>query len=45
MKKEDLLLMQVDATTGKVYFMPIEEFDPVTGEITATFPTLGPIAF
>lgn len=44
MKKEDLLLMQVDATTGKVYFMPIEEFDPVTGEITATFPTLGPIA-
>lgn len=43
MKKEDLLLMQVDATTGKVYFMPIEEFDPVTGEITATFPTLGPI--
>ena len=36
--------MQVDATTGKVYFMPIEEFDPVTGEITATFPTLGPIA-
>lgn len=44
MKKEDLLLMQVDATTGKVYFMPIEGFDPVTGEITATFPTLGPIA-
>lgn len=44
MKKEDLLLMQVDATTGKVYFMPIEEFNPVTGEITATFPTLGPIA-
>ena len=44
MKKEDLLLMQVDATTGKVYFMPIEEFDPVTGEITATFPTLGSIA-
>ena len=43
MKKEDLLLMQVDATTGKVYFMPIEELDPVTGEITATFPTLGPI--
>ena len=43
MKKEDLLLMQVDATTGKVYFMPIEAFDPVTGEITATFPTLGPI--
>ena len=36
--------MQVDATTGKVYFMPIEELDPVTGEITATFPTLGPIA-
>ena len=24
--------------------MPIEEFNPVTGEITATFPTLGPIA-
>ena len=43
MKKEDLLLMQVDATTGKVYFMPIEAFNPVTGEITATFPTLGPI--
>lgn len=43
MKKENLLLMQVDATTGKVYFMPIEEFNPVTGEITATFPTLGPI--
>ena len=36
--------MQIDPTTGKVYFIAPEEFNSATGEITATFPTLGPVA-
>lgn len=44
MNKDDLLLMQIDPNTGKVYFIVPDELDPVTGAITAKFPTLGPIA-
>ena len=41
---EDLLLMQLDPTTGDVYFIEIdaENFNAETGEITVTFPCLGP---
>lgn len=44
MNKKDILLMQIDPTTGKVYFIAPEEFNSATGEITATFQTLGPVA-
>ncbi|MCC8051283.1 MAG: hypothetical protein LIP10_11610 [Clostridiales bacterium] len=40
----DLLLMQIDPTTGTVYFITVDELDSETGEITATFPTLGAVA-
>lgn len=39
---EDLLIMQVNPETGDVYFIEVEEYDPATGSITATFPCLGP---
>lgn len=42
LKAEDLVLMQVDPTTGEIYFIEIDEYDPVTGAITAEFPVLGP---
>lgn len=44
MKKQDVLLMQVDPNNGKVYFVAPEKLDSKTGEITATFQTLGPVA-
>ena len=43
MKKKDVLLMQIDPNTGKVYFVEAEKLDKKTGEVTATFPTLGPV--
>ena len=39
----NLLLMQIDPTTGKVYFIVPEKINSATGEIIATFPTLGPV--
>ena len=39
---EDLLIMHVNPETGDVYFIEVEEYDPATGSITATFPCLGP---
>lgn len=41
---EDLMLMQMDPTTGEVYFIEIdaENFNAQTGEITVTFPCMGP---
>lgn len=39
---EDLLLMQVNQETAEVYFVDVDEYDPATGSITATFPCLGP---
>lgn len=47
LEKEDIkniILMQIDPKTGEVYFIEIneEDFDPETGEITVTFPCLGP---
>lgn len=44
MKKKDVLLMQIDPNSGKVYFVAPEKLDSKTGEITATFQTLGPVA-
>lgn len=44
MKKKDVLLMQIDPNNGKVYFVAPEKLDGKTGEITATFQTLGPVA-
>lgn len=44
MKKQDVLLMQIDPNSGKVYFVAPEKLDSKTGEITATFQTLGPVA-
>ncbi|WP_373218947.1 hypothetical protein [Ruminococcus sp. 5_1_39BFAA] len=44
MNKKDALIMQIDPNTGKVHFIAIEELNKATGEVTATFPTLGPIA-
>lgn len=41
---EDLLIMQLDPATGDVHFIEIEEenFNSDTGEITVTFPCMGP---
>ena len=43
MKREDVLLMQIDPETGKPYFIEVDKLDPETGDVTATFPTLGPV--
>ena len=42
-KKKDVLLMQINPTTGKVTFVAIEKLDKATGEVTATFDSLGPV--
>ncbi|MDO5541568.1 MAG: hypothetical protein Q4F83_16135 [Eubacteriales bacterium] len=41
---KNCVLMQIDSKTGEVYFIEIDEesYDPETGEITVTFPCLGP---
>lgn len=44
MKKKDLLLMQIDPSTGKVYFITADKLDRKEGTITADFPVLGPVA-
>ena len=44
MEKKDGRLMQIDPSTGKVFFVAPEKMDKATGEITATFQTLGPVA-
>lgn len=44
MEKKDVLLMQIDPNSGKVFFIAPEKLDKATGEITATFQTLGPVA-
>ena len=36
------MLFQIDPATGEYYFIEIDEYDPVTGAITAEFPVLGP---
>lgn len=43
-KADELVIMQIDPKTGEVYFIELTEddFDPETGEITVTFPCLGP---
>ena len=42
-KKKDVLLMQINPTTGKVTFVAIEKLNKATGEVTATFDSLGPV--
>ena len=42
MDADEVLLMQIDPFTGEVYFIVPESVNPETGEIVATFPTLGP---
>ena len=43
-KAENLVIMQIDPKTGEVYFIEITEadFNAETGEVTVTFPCLGP---
>lgn len=43
---ENMVIMQIDPETGDVYFIELkaEDFDPVTGELTVTFPCLGPFS-
>lgn len=43
-KAEDLVLMQINPKSGDVHFIEFEEekFDAETGEVTVTFPCLGP---
>lgn len=43
MKKQELLLMQIDPNSGKVYFITPETLDKNSGTITADFPALGPV--
>lgn len=40
----NLLIIQIDPNNGKTYFVTIDELNSETGEVTATFPTLGAIA-
>ena len=41
---KNVVLMQIDPTSGEVYLIEIDEddYDAETGEITVTFPCLGP---
>lgn len=43
-KAENLVIMQMNPKTGEVYFIELEEenFDAETGEVTVTFPCMGP---
>ena len=41
--KKDVLLMQINPITGEPTFIAIEKLDKATGEITATFDSLGPV--
>jgi hypothetical protein len=43
-KKKEIMIMQIDPTDGKVYFVAVDKLNSKTGEITAEFPTLGPIS-
>jgi hypothetical protein len=43
-KKKDVVLMQIDPTTGKISFVSVEKLDAKTGEITVTLSSLGPVA-
>ena len=41
--KKDVLLMQINPITGEPTFIAIEKLNKATGEITATFDSLGPV--
>lgn len=43
LKLENLAIMQIDPFTADPYFIELDDYVPETGEITATFPCLGPI--
>jgi hypothetical protein len=42
MAQDDLVILQVNPTSGEVEFIEPTDYDPATGEITATFDELGP---
>lgn len=44
MDKKNVMIMQVNPDTGKVTFVQVEKLDKTTGEVTATFDSLGPIS-
>jgi hypothetical protein len=44
MKKSEVLLMQINPNTGAVQFVSVDKLDKKTGEITATFTSLGAVA-
>ena len=43
--KEDLIVIQVDSKTGKVYFVSLSDYDEKNGYATVTLPILGPTMF
>ena len=43
LKLENLAIMQIDPFTADPYFIELDDYVAETGEITATFPCLGPI--
>ena len=43
--KEDLIVIQVDSKTGKVYFISLSDYDEKYGYATVTLPILGPTMF
>ena len=43
--KEDLIVIQVDSKTGKVYFISLSDYDEEYGYATVTLPILGPTMF
>ena len=43
--KEDLLVIQVDSETGKVYFVSLTDYDEEYGYATVSLDTLGPTMF
>ena len=43
--KEDLIVIQVDSETGKVYFVSLSDYDEKNGYATVTLPILGPTMF
>lgn len=42
LEQDDLIILLIDPATGEIHFIEVEEYDPETGDITATFPCLGP---
>lgn len=39
---EDYLIIQIDATTGKLHYLTMKDYDVTTGRYTVEFPCVGP---